>query len=276
MMTVAELINPFELARVDLKTLKELAEALGKVSNGMFEKLEEVLWDRDGRQYAVDKRAKAWLEYYRLDGFQGDDLALAKVNWIEPYLNLLVSILAPGYKDLRNLSLNLHMTESSERWPRLVSESMFKDAFSEFMIHCDLGGISLKRGHMQELFENEGMTNISIGLVKNAPWLRKEFPPREMFLFVCACCPDDEKSVRIAEAIESVAPGQAKAVDVNGWTPLVYSLFKCKSFKNGRHRFVQSPLLEKWLIDHGCDPTYKDKYGLSWRDLRKYLPGGCR
>lgn len=104
-------------------------------------------------------------------------------------------------------------------------------------------------------------------------------PPREMMLFVCACCPNDAKAVALAEAIEMIAPGQAKSVDVNGWTPLFYSLFKCKNFKNGRRRFIQAPMLEKWLIEHGCNPRQKDKYGLSWVDLRFHLPGGrnvCR
>ena len=273
-MKLHELVSPFELARLDRNALKDLAEALGNVSGGLFLKLQEVLSDVENKRYPLEKRANAWLEYYRLGGFRGNELLLAKVDWIEPYLKLLISLKAPGYEDLRNLNANLEEFRSLGTWDSLISDSMLKDSFTEFMLHCDLVGLELKRGHIQELFENDEMLNISLGVIKKAPWLRKEFTPREMLLFVCACCPSDEKSVALAEAIESVAPGQAKAVDVNGWTPLTYSLFKCKNFKNGNHRFVQAPQLEKWLVEHGCNPRQKDKYGLSWFDLRVNMPGG--
>ncbi len=57
---------------------------------------------------------------------------------------------------------------------------------------------------------------------------------------------------------------------------MTYTLFRqkaCGRYLRGVYRGKNdAPILEKLLIELGCDPNAKDKYGLSWREIRAVLP----
>lgn len=273
-MDMSEMFHPFNLAAYNCEDLRALATELSKVPNDIIVRLRAMLEDVSGRRFTNDKRAKAWLEFYRIGGFRKNKLLLGKAAWFEPYIRLMVSRREKGWEDFQNLVPLSSKGSSIGNAGQSIAEAIINDDFLEFIMHCDLMGVGLTKSDIQELIEINDAGNIADGVIRKLPNLAMWFPRREMLLYICACCPNDDKSVRLAAAIEAVEPGLAKSVDVNGWTPLTYSLFKKRHFKNGGHAFIKSPKLEKWLIEHGCDPDRKDKYGLSWRQVRGYMPGG--
>ena len=279
-MELSEFVHPFVLAQCDPAALGELCKAMGGVSRGVFVKLNEILADRESRRFSKLQRIKAWLELYRLGGFQPKKRLLEKANWFPAYIKLLLSMDAPGAKDMRNLRGNIEKETSVLRGNKMIIEALENDNFAEFILRCDIVGRELTRPIIRELIESSDYGNVCEGLILRYPQTFKMFPAREIALAICACCQSEEKSVRLIRALAKVFPGISGIVDVNGWTPLTYTLFRQKAsggYLRGVYRGKNdAPTLEKLLIELGCDPNAKDKYGLSWREIRAVLPRACK
>lgn len=264
---VLEFADPTIINQQQAYLLGDIAGAVRRIGRDRLLAWKSLLEsDDDGS----GSKAEAWLRYYCVHNvFHRDD-------WFKYYIRLAVSRNSDVGKDLgcllpfgmtRGLDSLCSTAEANVR----IGTALKSDSVSMFELYRSLGLVKLNGMVVRSMLNSDGCAAILEHLISNEPQLPRIIRPRAIFLFACAACKNVEKSLRLLNAVEKIAPGQARCSNVFGWSPLHYTLFKQRHLPDGNGR--RPVEVEERLISLGCDPDHADKHGLSWRKLAEELYG---
>jgi len=211
-----------------------------------------------------EERAKYW---FRWMGFGANTWEYAA--YFEDMVAAYVQLEYDGYKDVRCL-LPWNAFAKNISSSATIADIIKKEDLSCFDALVKAKRVKISRSLLRNLIAENNSGFLVEHIILNHRKLLREFSVRELLFLVCAACVNEEKSVRVVRALLTVDPDACKVSDVNGFTPLVYTLYLHRS-RNVPHEFhpfiKRRTALERLLIDNGCDPNSQDRFGLSFRTL---------
>ena len=223
------------------------------------------------------ERAFSWFDFNgfvcesrRYNGFS---------QFLEKYIKATVDKQGEGWRDIQFLMpWIVGMRFSRKMFSVTGEEAIAKDLWSALNILVDVGAMKLTKPVVRDILRADNKGEIAEQLILKDREFSKFFTPREALLHLCAACPNDEKCVRLVKLLLKSDPDIVRP-DINGYTPLVYMFFahRCPQMcYRSRATMERRRGLEKLLIDHGCDPDHRDRFGISWSMLdevaKDYIP----
>ena len=260
----AVFFHPFNFATVNVNLIRRLGKAIHLVGRRKFESYRTVLEDRNS--FPQEIRTAVWIDYMNINAIERDP----REDWVSAYLDLYVSLRAPGYEIVRNMTPKIAgLVARRSRVGEKLEAAIRSDSVAEFELSRALEGFRPTKSWLRDHLAEEGCTAILEHLIRNVPETLKIFPADEMMFYICSSCSSVGKAARLVTALEEVSPGAIETVDVNGLTPLDYTVFRFKNRVSDLPFCDDSPIDE--LVDRlvylGCDQDHQNKYGISWRDV---------
>lgn len=220
------------------------------------------------RRGGIEDRARVWF------WFNGFTERKYRYNYfaetLEKYLKAMVVGERPGYGDLRFLMpWVVGMRSKRKRQSAQCEEAIGSDSWSRLRLLQDVGALRFTKPLVRDLLSADDEGKVAEQLFREGICLEC-FTPRETLLHLCSACPNDGKCVRLARLLLEVDGDICRKVDVNGYTPLVYTLFAhCWQGVNQMSARIISRRrgLERILLDNGCDPLHADRFGIHWKAL---------
>lgn len=192
---------------------------------------------------------------------------------LEKYIRAMVDKKGEGYRDIRFLMpWIVGMRFKRKQLAAACEDAIKKDSWSGLNIYRDIGVMKFTKPVVRDILRADNQGDVAERLILESKEFEKFFNPREALLHLCAACPNDEKCVRLGKLLVAKDPDICKRPDINGYTPLVYTYFihRCAQMSGARGGVLGRRVgFERFLVDNGCDPDYKDRFGLSWQSLNQ-------
>jgi len=226
------------------------------------------------RSRAVPERALAWIRWMGIsqDPGRADGESHCLKRILELYVMCAAAVRDDGWREICCLVPWIGgMRKTNLKLSREFASALSTDSVSAFELALTLGMGKLTRHVLRTLIDADNEGRLLEHILEKHPEAFKLMTPREILLHACVACPSDEKAVRIVRALVRREPDLCRMVDRNGFTPLVYTLFAQRvplfDFRKRCGNIPRHPYLESVLIENGCSPHAKDRFGLSWSDL---------
>lgn len=285
-----EAFHPFNLANMDVNVVRNLCKAIHKFGRSRFAAYKTVLMSES--VFSQEVRTAVWMDYVEMP--RG---SLRASGWLWSYLNLYVAMRAENYQLIRNIHYGV-IGHVKRRYmiSRQLQQAIDNDDVAMFEMQRTIEGMHLTKTFICDLLTNRNACpNIITRLIKTSDEMASVFPPDEMLLYVCSCGGRAENGVAAVRALVDRVPDCIHVVDPFGLTPVDYVFFNSKvdyerrvisgcSFAPGPN----DPVPVYWndlvhsLVQLGCNPDHKNKYGISSMDVMRmhqrglFLSDECR
>jgi len=266
-----EFFHPFNFSNADINAIRRLCSAIHHVGRRRFASYRFVLQGRD--VFPKKLRTAVWIDYMGFNLSCRD----SREDWLTPYCELCKTLKVPGYEIVRNRSARLVCAgDNKGKTDARVAEALKGDSVADFELLRKICGFKLSKGWLRDLLESRNNEAILENLILNEPDVLKTFPAVEMLFYLCSSCRSASKAARLSKALLAKCPESARVVDVDGLTPLDYTLFRDRNFSRGGLPFLldddEISDLEKVLVGAGVQPGHENAYGVSWSDVRALMP----
>lgn len=271
-----EAFHPFNLANVDVNIVRNLCRTIHDFGRSRFAAYKTVLMSKG--IFSQEVRTAVWMDYLGIT--ECGELR----EWLRQYLRLYVSMRADGFKIMRNVSpdiighVNRAYNASSRLWQAFESDDL-----AQFELLRTIEGTRLSKTFVRDMLKKNGQgKHILANLIRTDKEISSVFPFDEILFYVCASSNWPWKSITVVRAISEVAPQTITGVDPFGLTPLDYIYFNLRVGEDqwhviGRGRYSEIDCFYKWdalasaLVELGCNPSHKNKYGISALDIRRQM-----
>ena len=243
--------------------------------------LEYLLWGSKHSKYIKDferfctrvgdirDRAHDWFDFNGFLDLKRSDTGFGM--FMDRYVKAVVDGRLHGWLDLRFLMpWVVGMRLQRKLLPAVCEEALANDSWSALNILRDIGVMKLTKPVVRDILRSDNAGNIAERLMLEDGIIWRFFSPRDAFLLLCAACPNDAKCVRLGRILIEKDPNACCTPDINGYTPLIYTLFAHRRpFMSSHNCFLNRRRcdFERLLLANGCDPDHEDRFGLSWRTL---------
>lgn len=273
-----EAFHPFNLANMDVNVVRNLCRAIHKFGRSRFAAYKTVLMSEG--VFSQEVRTAVWMDYVEM---------YREIGWLWPYLKLYVAMRAEGYRLIRNIHHEV-IGHVKRRYmiSKQLQQAIEDDDVAMFEMQKTIEGMHLTKTFMCDLLtSHNACPNIITSLIKTSDEMTSVFPPDEMLLYVCACGGRAENSVAAVRVLFDRVPDCIHVLDPFGLTPVDYVFFNPRvdderrvisrcSFAPGPNDPV--PIcwndLVHLLVQLGCNPDHKNKYGISSMDVMRMHQGG--
>ena len=235
---VLDAIDPLNLSPEHVTAFQALAQVgSGRSMNGCGMQYRDILLSTSG-EFTPRQKAFAWLM------FAAPPLGKESAVW--RHLQLLHKLGVPGAEEFRNL-----------------------DEFRGVEIDMRLAALA----HIEDFIRGDlGADDYAKHFLRHVAGGASEFPAREMFLYACANCHSVERFKYVAAHIAPLL-GSADFVDVLGYSPFFYTLFREDSVvmppgsAAGCWPAVDMGEFLGAIRAAGVRPDRMCRYGFSWEDV---------
>ena len=193
-----------------------------------------------------------------------------KASWDKPAgrgrLSPMLEAISFGNAELRR---DFESIWKLTRCPAIIPKGDLREAaeegrFYEFMLKLPMYGLEIGWRVIAMLFKYR-FTRCILAAYKNNKEFENQIPLKTVLLAVCQNWPT-EKASEFVKCVEEPFPGIcADTFDAAGCSPLWHCLYNCDS-----PIFLDRSTLVSALIDAGCNPRKKNRFGLSVDDIRSY------
>ena len=277
-----EAFHPFNLANMDVNVVRNLCKAIHNFGRSRFAAYKTVLMSEN--VFSQEVRTAVWMDYVEMH--RG---SLRESGWLWSYLKLYVAMRAEGYQLIRNIHYEV-IGHVKRRYmiSKQLQQAIEDDDVAMFEMQKTIEGMHLTKTFMCDLLtSHNACPNIIISLIKTSDEMTSVFPPDEMLLYVCSCGGRAENSVAAVRVLFDRVPDCIHVLDPFGLTPVDYVFFNPRvdderrvisrcSFAPGPNDPV--PIcwndLVHLLVQLGCNPDHKNKYGISSMDVMRMHQGG--
>ena len=271
-----EAFHPFNLANVDVNIVRNLCRTIHDFGRSRFAAYKAVLMSKG--IFSQEVRTAVWMDYLGIT--ECGELR----EWLRQYLRLYVSMRADGFKIMRNVSPDIigHVNRAYNASARLW-QAFESDNLAQFELLRTIEGTRLSKTFVRDMLKKNGHgKHILANLIRTDKEISSVFPFDEILFYVCASSIWPWKSITVVRAISEVAPQTIIGVDPFGLTPLDYIYFNLRVGEDqwhaiGRGRDFEIDCFCKWdalasaLVELGCNPHHKNKYGISALDIRRQM-----
>ncbi len=279
-----EAFHPFNLANVDVNVVRNFCKAIHDFGRSRFAAYKTVLMS-DGL-FSQEVRTAVWMDYVEMH--RG---SLREGGWLWPYLKLYVAMRAEGCRLIRNIHHEV-IGHVKRRYviSKQLQQAIEDDDVAMFEMQKTIEGMHITKTFMCDLLASRNHNecpSIITSLIKTSDEITSVFPPDEMLLYVCSCGGRERNSVAAVRALVDRAPECIHVLDPFGLTPVDYVFFNPRVDDErrtiSRLTFApgpDDPVPVYWndlvhlLVQRGCDPDHKNKYGISSMDVMRMLQWG--
>lgn len=277
-MYAIDAFHPFNLANMDVNILRNLCRAINDFGRSRFAAYKTVLMSQG--VFSQEVRTAVWMDYIgmysRISYERG---------WLLPYLKLYVAMRAEGYKLIRNIHCDV-IGHVKRRYAisRQLQQAIKDDNVAMFEMQRIIEGMHITKTFMCNLLTGRNKCpNVITSLIKTSDEITSVFPLKEMLLYVCSSNRWFENSIATVRALVDRAPDSIHVLDPFGQTPLDYVFFnpqvdvERKSISGMTNPNVPASVsfnqLVHLLVQLGCNPDKKNKYGISSMDVMRMHQG---
>ena len=276
-----EAFHPFNLANVDVNVVRNLCRAIHDFGRSRFAAYKTVLMSEG--IFSQEVRTAVWMDYVEMH--RG---SLRESGWLRSYIKLYVAMRAEGYQLIRNIHHEvIGYVKRRYMISKQLQQAIEDDDVAMFEMQRTIEGLHLTKTFMCDLLTNRnacpnGCPNIITSLIKASDEMTSVFPPDQMLLYVCSCGGWARNSVAAVRALVDRAPDCIHVLDPFGLTPVDYVFFNPQvDYERrviSRLTFAPGPKdpvpvywndLVHLLVQLGCDPDHKNKYGISSMDVMR-------
>ena len=271
-----EAFHPFNLANVDVNIVRNLCRTIHDFGRSRFAAYKTVLMSKG--IFSQEVRTAVWMDYLGIT--ECGELR----EWLRQYLRLYVSMRADGFKIMRNVSPDIigHVNRAYNASARLW-QAFESDNLAQFELLRTIEGTRLSKTFVRDMLKKNGQgKHILANLIRTDKEISSVFPFDEILFYVCASSIWPWKSITVVRAISEVAPQTITGVDPFGLTPLDYIYFNLRVGEGQWHAigqgrnfeidcFCECDALASALVELGCNPHHKNKYGISALDIRRQM-----
>ena len=193
-----------------------------------------------------------------------------KASWDKPAgrgrLSPMLEAISLGNAELRR---DFESIWKLTKCPAIIPKGDLREAaeegrFYEFMLKLPMYGLEIGWRVIAMLFKYR-FTRCILAAYKNNKEFENQIPLKTVLLAVCQNWPT-EKASEFVKCVEEAFPGIcANTFDAASCDPLWHCLYNCDS-----PIFLDRSTLVSALIDAGCNPGKKNRFGLSVDDIRSY------
>ncbi len=176
-----------------------------------------------------------------------------------------------GWEDILCSDMQLYRNDlngphATEKWQKALN-AIEKDSPASLLMPLDIDGRSLPTKYVLIALMKKAVNIITYLYSDKNKTLKRLLSPKQLLFYVCANWNDE--AISIATLLDKEKPGFVKnSQDVFGHDALWYTLYQRDRFgratKAARSR---NDLLDKTLIELGCDPKRQNSLGFSYEDL---------
>ncbi len=151
---------------------------------------------------------------------------------------------------------------------KMAMEAIQNDSPASLLMPLDIDGRPLLRKYVLVALMKKAVNIITYLYSDKNKMLNKLLSPKQLLFYVCANWNNDE-TVPLVTLLEETNPGLVKnSLDVFGHDALWYTLYQRDRFGRAtKAARSNNDLLDKTLIELGCDPKRQNSLGLSYEDI---------